>query len=168
MDEERRKMDNCILDNICKFISDHNTYYNFCLASKKTSYIGNLWSERKMKQFSSSIEYGDEVNYGDTIYYIDNELPNGMKHGLCYSYSHPGDPIVFKQIYYKDILLVDWMQDDRNEKIIVNYSPHYMYNVKYKDRIHIFVEEYLDEILRSKGYKRGFSNLRGEHWCLLK
>lgn len=171
----KKKMDNCILDNICKFISDPNTYYNFCLANKKTSYIGNLWSERKMKEFSRSNKYEISAN-GDSVSYVDNKLPNGMRHGVCYNYtSHPGDPDILNQIYYKEFLLGYWLQYDGKEKITINYEPYYIDKLKENYKVYCFVEGYLNELLGSKGYKRedpekslALPKLRKEYWCLLK
>jgi len=110
-----------ILNIICNFINDANTFFNFALACKKTSAIAQSYMDKKMSEFAVRIvEHDEDDGDGDQFTYVYYKLPNGNLHGqyssYC-SYVHTGDDYA---MYYNGILLARWW-DDYGEGIDIKH-----------------------------------------------
>lgn len=101
--------DNNVLNNICKFVNDPLTFYNFSMANSKLANISRLHKNNKMVEFSRKIFKHDYHNVDEFTTVVEYRLPNGNLHGIqYYGTPHINHDDIY-ELYYNGIKLAEWV-----------------------------------------------------------
>lgn len=115
--------DNNVLNNICKYIDNPLTFYNFSIANSKLANISRLHKNNKMVEFSRKIVRDDFCNVDEFIRIVEYVLPNGNLHGIQYYGTQLINHDDKYELYYNGIKLAEW--------ILTEEQDEFWYYIKY-------------------------------------